>query len=78
MRDRISWEKYLGFFTCLEITREVSWHYGEIFRHLKESGKMIGQNDLWIAATALAHDRAIVTRNTSEFTRVPGLEVREF
>ncbi len=78
MRDRISWEKYIRFFTCLEITPEVSWHYGEIFLHLKESGKIIGQNDLWIAATALAHKRPIVTRNTSEFTRVPGLEVREF
>ena len=78
MRDRISWEKYLGFFTCLEITPEVSWHYGEIFRHLKGSGQMIGQNDLWIAATALAHDRPIVTRNTSEFARVPGLGVLSF
>ncbi len=78
MSDRKSWQKYIGFFTCLEITREVSWHYGEVFRHLKKSGQMIGQNDLWIAATALAHRRPVVTRNISEFARVPDLEVREF
>lgn len=36
---------------------------------------MIGANDLWIAATALANEVAVVTRNDREFSRVEGLEV---
>lgn len=39
---------------------------------------MIGQNDLWIAATALAHKRPVVTRNVSEFSRIPNLGVINF
>jgi len=78
MRDRKSWEAFMGFFPSLEITSEVSWHFGEIFRDLKTKGQMIGQNDLWIAATALTYDHSIVTRNVSEFARVPGVKVLNF
>ena len=35
----------------------------------------IGERDLLIAATALAHDLTVVTRNAREFRRVPGLAV---
>jgi len=78
MRDRESWLRFMGFFPCLEISPEVSWHYGGIFRSLKKQGQMIGQNDLWIAATGLAYGHSVVTRNTSEFARVPGLKVLGF
>ncbi|MFT6180551.1 MAG: putative nucleic acid-binding protein [Paracoccaceae bacterium] len=73
-----SWETFMGYFPSLEITPKVSWHYGGIFRSLKKKGQMIGQNDLWIAATGLAHKHLVVTQNTSEFARVPGLEIRNF
>jgi predicted nucleic acid-binding protein len=39
---------------------------------------MIGMNDLWIAATAIAHGCAIVTANAKEFVRVPGVEVLSY
>jgi len=78
MKDRKIWEAFLGFFPSLEITPEASWHYGEIFRYLRKKGQMIGQNDLWISATALAHGHSIVTKNTSEFIRVPNLKVMTF
>ncbi|MBC8011104.1 MAG: type II toxin-antitoxin system VapC family toxin, partial [Burkholderiales bacterium] len=48
------------------------------FRHLRTCGQLIGTNDLWIAANARAHGRPLVTNNTAEFTRVPGLDVRSF
>jgi tRNA(fMet)-specific endonuclease VapC len=54
---------------------EISWVYGELFRHLAARGHLIGTNDLWIAATALVHDMGVVTRNTEEFQRVPNLLV---
>ncbi len=43
-----------------------------------EPGGLIGTNDLWIAAPALVHGMPLVTNNTTEFRRVPGLEVLEY
>jgi tRNA(fMet)-specific endonuclease VapC len=42
---------------------------------LEGAGSPIGPHDLLIAATALRHGAALVTRNVAEFSRVPGLEV---
>jgi tRNA(fMet)-specific endonuclease VapC len=42
---------------------------------LEAAGIPIGPHDLLIAATALAHGAALVSRNVREFSRVPGLEV---
>ena len=39
---------------------------------------MIGGNDLWIAATAVAHGVPVVTRNARHYRRVPGLDVRGY
>jgi predicted nucleic acid-binding protein len=36
---------------------------------------MIGAHDLWIAATALAHDFGLATRNSAHFGRITGLRV---
>ncbi|MFM8910174.1 MAG: type II toxin-antitoxin system VapC family toxin [Gemmatimonadota bacterium] len=38
-------------------------------------GQPIGERDLIIAATALAHGCDVATGNLREFTRVPGLRV---
>jgi tRNA(fMet)-specific endonuclease VapC len=37
---------------------------------------MIGNNDLWIAAHALASNLTLVTNNEREFRRVPALKVQ--
>ncbi len=49
--------------------------YGSIRAQLKREGRLIGSNDLMIAAIALATDLTLVTRNEAEFHRVPGLRV---
>ncbi|WP_244598768.1 type II toxin-antitoxin system VapC family toxin [Rhizobium tubonense] len=51
--------------------------YGEVRLALRQ-GKNIGQNDLWIAAHALALDAVLVTDNEREFSRVPGLKVENW
>jgi len=45
---------------------------------LEGKGHPIGERDLIIAATALAHGLTVVTGNLREFTRVPGLRVEEW
>jgi tRNA(fMet)-specific endonuclease VapC len=72
---RKPWERLCQRFPILPWSADVSWQYGQIYRTLAAEGKLIGANDLWIAATALANDMAVVTNNQSEFQRVPGLEV---
>lgn len=42
---------------------------------LEQKGTPIGPYDVLIAATALRHRAALVTRNVREFARVPGLRV---
>ena len=73
MSIRARWEAFVRPFRVLPWTEEVDWHYGTVFRHLQINGQLIGSNDLWIAATALAHDVPLVTANTAHFRRVPGL-----
>lgn len=52
--------------------------YGRVRAHLAAAGQVIGPNDLMIAATALAHGLTVVTHNTAEFGRVPGLAVEDW
>lgn len=49
--------------------------YGRIRAYLARLGTPIGPNDLLIAAIALANNATLVTHNTTEFNRVPGLTI---
>ena len=57
---------------------ETSRHYGEIRAELERVGKPIGANDCWIAAQGRAHGAVVVTDNTGEFSRVPGLVIENW
>lgn len=62
-------------FELLDINREAALIFGHVCRHLRAQGALIGANDLWIAAVALAQPMALVTRNVEHFSRVPDLKV---
>ncbi len=49
--------------------------YADIRSFLEKEGTIIGGNDLWIAAHALALDLTLVTNNIREFQRVPRLKI---
>lgn len=53
-------------------------HYGYIRAALQQLGQPIGNNDLWLAAHALAEGWTLVTNNTREFAGVPGLHVENW
>lgn len=71
--ERSRWEEFVAPFRVLPCTRDVCWEYGRAYRYLQENSLLIGSNDLWIAATALAHRVPVVTRNVKHYRRVPGL-----
>jgi tRNA(fMet)-specific endonuclease VapC len=71
-------EQLLEAHEIVEITEEVASHYARIRADLERRGVTIGGNDLWIAATALAHGATLVTNNTDEFTRVTGLLLEDW
>lgn len=52
--------------------------YAEIRATLERTGKTIGNNDMLIAAHALALGCVLVTDNVREFSRVPGLTVENW
>lgn len=52
--------------------------YGKIREELSKKGKLIGPNDMLIAATALANGAVLVTHNTDEFSRVPELKLEDW
>lgn len=49
--------------------------YGRLRQVLASQGTPIGPNDLMIASIALANDLILVTHNSDEFARVPGLRL---
>ena len=53
---------------------EVARHYAAVRADLRVRGLPIPDNDLWIAATAIVHERVLVSRD-SHFTRINGLHV---
>jgi tRNA(fMet)-specific endonuclease VapC len=52
--------------------------YGRIRGQLAREGTPIGPNDLMIAAIALSRQLILVTHNTGEFSRVPGLRIEDW
>ena len=53
-------------------------HYGRLRHDLQKKGKVIGANDMLIAAHALALGHTLVTDNLGEFKRVRGLSTKNW
>jgi predicted nucleic acid-binding protein len=60
-------EAVLGAVDVLALEAPTDAAYGELRARLEEAGKLIGANDLLIAAHALALDHTLVTDNEREF-----------
>ena len=61
-----------------DFSRSAAGHYARIRAELKRSGRMIGANNLLIAAHARSLDLVLVTNNTSEFERVDALALENW
>lgn len=77
-RLRNAVEELLGEIEVLPLESPADAEYGEIRAELEAAGKLIGSNDLLIAAHACACGATMVTANVSEFKRVRGLTVENW
>jgi tRNA(fMet)-specific endonuclease VapC len=69
---------FCGPLPSLPFDNRAAEEYGRIRAHLVRQGTPIGPNDLMIASIALANGLTLVTHNTSEFSRVPGLKLDDW
>ncbi len=67
-----------SFITVLPFNNDASQVYGKIRVELERRGRLIGANDLLIAAHALSTNHTLVTNNENEFRRVKGLSVENW
>ena len=66
------------FLPALPLPETAAQAYGEIRAELESKGEVIGNNDLWIAAHAVAAGLTLVTNNEREFRRVRGLKIQNW
>ena len=71
-------EAVLGALPILPFDAPADRRYGEIRAYLERRGRLIGPNDLLIAAHCLALGMRLVTDNIDKFERVPGLVVENW
>ena len=69
---------FLSRFKSLPFDDNAALRYGDIRADLTSRGQVIGPNDLMIAAICRAHGITLVTHDTTEFGRVPGLKIEDW
>lgn len=68
----------LGAIQVLPLGEPSDREYAKLRKHLEKTGRIIGPNDMLIAAHALAEDCTLVTANEREFSRVPSLKTENW
>ena len=75
IRNRQALETFLAPLSILPFDEPAMWAYGALRAELERQGTPIGSLDTLIAAHALSQGALLVTNNTDEFARVPGLQL---
>ena len=68
----------LSPFEVLPLTDEIARECSQLQANLQRKGRMLGVNDLYIAATALSFRLGLVTRNLDDFKKVPNLNIENY
>ncbi|NBQ18509.1 MAG: type II toxin-antitoxin system VapC family toxin [Synechococcaceae bacterium WB8_1A_041] len=77
-RNREALEMFLAPLIILPFDVAALWAYGDLRAELERKGTPIGALDTMIAAHALSHKSILVTNNSREFARVPGLALENW
>jgi len=70
--------RLLTVLTVLPFDRQAADRGARVHFDLERKGSQIGPLDTLIAGTVLAHAATLVTHNTEEFSRIPGLQVEDW
>lgn len=57
---------------CLAVPKEAADYYAPMKKYAEQHGTPLSEDDLWVAATAMAFDATLVTAD-SDFQRIAGL-----
>lgn len=71
--NRAKQEEFLEGLTSFDFDDRAADAYARIRVQVEENGGNLGAMDYMIAAIAVANDLMLITHNTREFSRVPGL-----
>lgn len=71
-------QEFLLPFEIISYHSAMSQTYAETRTACESIGAVVGPNDLLIATIVLANNGTLATRNTKEFSRVPGLKLTEW
>ena len=74
-QDAAALAAFLPYVDAIDFTSDDALHYAEIRADLTRRGKLIGANDLFIAAHARSLGVTLVTNNSAEFERVKDLAI---
>jgi tRNA(fMet)-specific endonuclease VapC len=67
--------RLVALLPVLPLPQHAGETYGGVRADLERRGEVIGNNDLWIAAHALAADLVLATNKRREFARIHGLQL---
>lgn len=77
-RSRALQDEFFLYIDSLPFDDDAAEEYGSIRAYLEKRGTPVGPHDMLIAATARAKGLIVVTHNTSEYSRIPGLNVEDW
>jgi tRNA(fMet)-specific endonuclease VapC len=76
--NRAAVDALIAPFPSLPYDDRAADQFVTVRRYLETLGQVIGPYDMQIAAIALANGCTLVTHNTAEFSRVPGLVIEDW
>lgn len=77
-KNREALDQFVSPLEVAPFERQATAVYGRLRAALEKKGQSIGSMDLLIAAHAMSLDIPLVTHNTREFGRVPGLRLEDW
>ena len=76
--ERDALEAFYRGFLRMPLDQRTIDRYCDLWVKMAKKGKVSDYPDLWIAASAVAMDAPVLTRNAAHFSAVPGLSVAAY
>lgn len=74
-RNKRNLYRFLARIEVMDYSSKHASYYGKIRANLKTQGKPIGNNDMFIAAQAIAEKATLITNNIKEFQKIENLKL---